>query len=85
MSLEKFYNQGRITQALFESVEAEKPCEDKDKPKAKSMFETVDELGEQLERGEAMAAVIEWAESGEPTADNFDAIAQALADIDEES
>ncbi|MGL6124799.1 MAG: hypothetical protein ACRC1W_17800 [Shewanella sp.] len=84
MSFEKFYNQGRATQALFESVHTDATMKGDD-AESEAMMESVDQLGEQLERGEAMAAVIEWAESGEPSADNFDAIAQSLADIDEDA
>lgn len=49
-----------------------------------AMFESIENNALANTRSMGMAAVIAWSQYGEPTADDFDMTAQAMADVDED-
>jgi hypothetical protein len=91
MSFESVHLASALGLAMFEAVDklsvVPEEKNEEDKPKVQTeeaMYEAIETNSIVNTRTLGMAAVLAWAGYGEPTAEDFDITAQAMADVDED-
>lgn len=89
MSFESFATSNAQEKAFFEAVNRKDEPPAKVEPEAqvdqeKMLFEAIETSAVVNSRALGMSAVISWVDSGEPTFESFDAMAQGIADVDED-
>jgi hypothetical protein len=91
MNFETNYKERSEELAMFEALEQfnKPPAVEKDpalqaEQTEEAMYEAIENNSVVNVRAIAMSAVLSWAEYGEPTSEDFDITAQAMADVDED-
>ena len=70
---------------MFEAKQEKKPVDEKAvKDHDTAMFEAIEQAASMNARALGMSTVISWVETGEPTATDFDEMAQGAADLNED-